>query len=353
MGIGIDIKCATVPVNSNHLFSECGNEYSNEPHIMDEGRIDLDISINDPCLNDSFCHPKYESATLSTITKRNSCPGTFYPISVEQPGGPNPPNPKVVYKATGDAVALKCVQRVIVYEFIVLVSGSYKVIASTEVRILDQQETTEMYSEPYYYLENSFAGIANEATMGTGYVPQLTWLNYLMATLHPSIKRKLPNVTSIPDTTIVALAFGDVYPRLFAIHMRLYGDEILSLGERKVVAGLPIVERERAGVSTMWFIVTAAILVYTVIVLAVLYLCQGPLIIGHVPTCLAGMYALLYASNAKPDCRPGDSPEERATRLDVTYAYGAFYTSDRRKFFSVYRESEVGVGLMAIDEQGE
>lgn len=91
--------------------------------------------------------------------------------------------------------------------------------------------------------------------------------------------------------------------------------------------------------SVYMLAIAATILIYTIVVLVVLYSWQRPRVVGHVPTSLAGMYALLYASNAKDYCGFGRTPEERAQSLGGMYSYEGFKAEDGARRFGVYRES--------------
>lgn len=173
------------------------------------------------------------------------------------------------------------------------------------------------------FLQGIQGGWEREGTSDSGH--DIRWLNYLITTLDLKTVQTLRNVSHIPNETNIANGFQDAYRRLFDINLRLYADTIFGPRDplpQFASAKINVIV-DRVKIRLSMFNIAVAILVTMIWVLVAIYWRQRQTI-GHVPVSLAGMYALLYTSNAQEECGEmvGNTPQKRATRLKK---FGAQY----------------------------
>lgn len=321
------------------------------PSMPGHAELDIAVLVDDGCYDTDHGH--YTSVISlpsdDTMGFSDHCNRSFYAGWVEQPGNPRPNNSQRQNQNYLDAAVVSCTFVEMVYELTATINSAHQVIKTTNIRPLKADAITGMYPANTSAPGDLIRAVANAispATFARGTHSHLVWVNLFMATLTPSILRHLPNVTHVPDTKDLAMAFEDVFQRLFAISLRLYAEEIFSTGKNSVSAGKAIVLQPRVKLSFKMFVLSVVILVYTIAVLVVLYVWRRPKIYGYLPTSLMGMYALLYASNAKEHCGSGRTPAERALTLSGTYACGSFVGGDGRGHYGVHKESEEGTFIV-------
>lgn len=355
IGIGLDITCNFVP--ADRISFPCNG--SAECSFLDNDFNTPSMVISDPCFDMASSDLRRKGPSFDLGFWGFACPRAFFLTWIEHPGDPHPSNPDMPYKAEFDVVAMKCVAQEIVHEITAAVRND-QVVSTTDIRSLSSEEIELMYrasSSTYGLAWSFFSAVYYGFVTDTREISTLAWMNYLMATLTPSIVRHPTNVTHIPDTTDLVSTFEDLYRRLFAINTRLYADEIFFLEESYIEHTTATVQEMRTDVYTPMFATAVAILLYIVVVLSILFIWYRPQIAGHVPTTLAGTYALLYASNAMEYCGPGGTPRERSKGLggENTYGYGKFTGADGRSHFGVFRESADGIapaGPIVDDKNG-
>ncbi|KAI5837192.1 hypothetical protein DFP73DRAFT_589201 [Morchella snyderi] len=173
----------------------------------------------------------------------------------------------------------------------------------------------------------------------------LMWFNWFMARLYPDLVRdELVNATHIPSTDRLVEAFENVYDRLFAQSLQMYSDNVFANVTTKDITAVFRTKEPRVRVSKGMFIISCAVMVYLILVLLALY-CRpraNDYYQNYLPTSLALMWTLLYASTAKDDCAQlrGSNPEERASQLvelGNTYSLGEFVGNDGRTHWGVSR----------------
>lgn len=339
VGIGAEINCRAfyremIPLNS----------LSSMPGYAE---LDIALLMGDECFrgNGGMSTIVISLPSDDTIGFSDHCGRTIFAGWVEQPGNPHPSNPLSPNQNFLDAAVVSCTFIEMANELTATINDAHQVIATTNARPLTVGEMATMYPTNISAPGDLVRAVANAITPSTfavGTHSDLVWVNFFMAVLTPSIIRHLPNVTHVPDTTDLASAFEGVFQRLFAISLRLYAEEIFSAGNSSVSPGTAVVLEQRVKVNFKMFVLTAVILVYTIVVLVVVYMWKRPQIYGYLPTSLLGMYALLYASNAKEYCGTGSTPAKRAMALSGTYAYGSFLGADGKTHYGVNRESEKG-----------
>lgn len=146
-----------------------------------------------------------------------------------------------------------------------------------------------------------------------------------MRTIEPRIVRNVTNMTHIPDEAYIVGAFEEVYRRLFDINLQQSEQTVIALGEPRPVNVAAVVYVSTAYVNDIMFLVALFIILIIMTVLAILYWRrQQP--VGYLPHHLAGMYALLYASNAKDECGQlyGRDPAARAKQLEELGGMGMY-----------------------------
>lgn len=361
LGIGVDIRCG--PVLANNLTKACDLVPMSKQCVNStlDYSVNNFVTVDDPCWPDFANPPSYPRLMLWSgpahdfLVPSIKCPDTFFPIWLEQPGNPNPKfnltRKKLdIYEDYMTAFALKCavIDKLVVLEATVNTNG--QVLSTTSVRPLDSLEVAELYpanrttSLASRFFDRIVTGLWSDTTAQKN---NIQWIDHLIATVEPKTIRNLTNKTRIPDAAYIAPAFEDIYRRLFAIHLRLHADEVIVVPAQqrmpKTVPGQAFLLMDRVTVDTAMFYLAASILAIMIVVLVVLYWDQRQPI-GNLPRTLAGMYALLYASNAKEECGKihGGNPERRARRLEELkgmYVYGMFF-SGANKHYGVYREGD-------------
>lgn len=387
LGIGIDIKCNLLPAQNITMACDMrGCAASNEPYDYS----DYSMVVADPCWGHTVASAAtgtelfttnytWEGLSHDNLVHSTNCPDTFFAIWAERPWDPQPPNGER-YQTHLDSLVLKCTTAETVVELNVLVSKERQVVSSTVVRTLAAEEVTALYPRNGTGPTNiqspvNTTGVANssnpvniESRLAATFIDviragirtenspdshKIRWLNNLMKTIDPRIDRNLRNMTHIPDPAYIAGALEEAYRRLFAINLQLYQATMIGTGELHKHPAAAVVQIDRVGVSSLMFILAASIILTIMTVLTFLYLRRRQPV-GNVPETLAGMYALLYASNAKEECGKlyGKDPKERAKNLEEfegQYVYGSFQDGEH---YGVYRRGELA-GLDTAEMEGK
>lgn len=354
LGISVDINCSLVPAESINL--RCDNFWTNESGIINcpvaaVGNITNYLYIDDPCwkytlmsgaddeyrMNDSY---KWYNPSGDTLVRSANCDDRLFAVWVERPADPKPKDLTFPYQDHFEALALNCMSTDRFVNLTATIAKGGHVVSIGNIHPLDVHEVDALYPPKTgtdarlaaTFLDSIDNGISR------GNYHQIKWFNYLMATVKSEVVRSTPpNITHIPNQSVMS-AFEDVYRRLFAINLRLHARTILSLD---TVEGARIIQpRGKVYVSSTMFYIAAAILGFMIVVLVALYWGQDRQVVGHLPRNLVGMYAHLYASNAKEECAQviGTNPEDRAMKLGELkgrYAYGRFSNG---KNVGVYRK---------------
>ncbi|KAI5839436.1 hypothetical protein DFP73DRAFT_614012 [Morchella snyderi] len=195
---------------------------------------------------------------------------------------------------------------------------------------------------------NASAESANVWAGSQGSTVGLGWYNSHLVSLYPEIVVKGRNITHIPKREVLPDAFQDVIRRLYAIGLRLSSQNFLQYeGTPKKTEAEAIVMIEKVVLSTKMVGLVLGILGYTTIVIVLLYWGpQGERRSSHAPTCLAAMWAHLYASDAKRLCGEirGANIYTRLRMLDkvkgARFTYGRFRGKDGEVHEGVYMEDE-------------
>lgn len=349
LGIGVDIECETV--QAKLIALDCLDPVA-DINCRPPG---ADFSLRNSVTVDNSCWSKNSSELYTTwngpsrdiLIRSDRCTDIFFAMWMEQPGNPHPQMNQSrqrmdIYEDYLEAVILKCTVVDKVVSLTATVNAQGQVLSTTDIRSLDSQEMTELYRNRTASLASGFFDVITTGvcTNVTAVKENIQWLNHLIATIEPKTIRAVTNLTRIPDVAYIINAFDDIYRRLFAINMRLYVDDIITILDRKqkthTVPGKAIVIMDRVNMSTQMFYIAASIILILILVLVGIYWKpRAPL--GHVPQSLGEMYAALYASNAKEECGKirGVNSRERARRLEELggeYRYGVFDTEGGRHY---------------------
>lgn len=381
LGIGIDIKCNQL--DPRNITMACDmSQCATSTEFFDYS--DYSLVVADACWGNTVASAAtgterfttnytWEGLSHDNIIQSTNCPNTFFPIWVERPWDPQQSSGER-YETKLNSLILKCTTVETVAELNIVV-GREQVLSSSVVRNLTSEEVTALYPTNRTglvyipsYLNNTIhanttgpvnitdrlastfidairAGIRTENSPDSH---KIRWFNYLMKSIDPKIDRNLPNMTHIPDAAYIAGAMEEVYRRLFVINLRLYEASIIKSGAEHTHTAAAVLLINRVAVSRVMFHLAGSIILTIMLVLAYIYLRRRQPV-GHVPKTLAGMYALLYASNAKEECGQlsGKNPKERAKHLEEfegKYVYGSFLGGEH---YGVYRRGELAESYTA------
>lgn len=341
IGVGLDINCSLVPEENITLTCVdplCEQEES-APRVLP---YDYTASVDNPCwplLGSGGSrrppnwtdHYTWKGLSHDNIIQSSRlCRNDFFPLWVER--SLNSTVARSVNRTNGNtylnSLIMQCrvVQKAVQLD--IVVSKNSRLQNVSLVRPLNPEEAERLYqsSSTETMSLNFFTQIdASLRTRNTLDRHNMRWINYLMRTIEPKIAR---NTTHIPDRAHVVSAFEDVYRRLFVIFLKLSEDDVVMLMNPETIVVKARVTAWRIDVSYLMYGLAGSIILVIVVVLVVLYW-HHQQVVGYLPTTLAGLYALLYASNAKEECGGlyGRDPAERAKNLqDVggLYACGRF-----------------------------
>lgn len=360
-GIGASISCSLTP---QKLLVQ---------NITEGPVLVYHVGVNDPCWTDDMVSSRYPGIQDVVLSLHRSydwqdnrnpstdfllpspeCPGKFFIGWGERPGDPQPANLTDPYLSWHDYVVLTCSARTIAAEVLVSVDETNTVLSYETVRSLSPSETDKFFNlgtaDPAADFQTSFLKVINKKQSWKTIAEQdwenhmIPWINNLMVSKEPQVRRQLTNVTHIPDTAHVVKTFEDVYKSLFAIYLKLHAEDFFELGETQRGEGRTTIIEERVELSTIIFGIAGGVLALFLLVLTYVYFMRPGRGLSHLPTSLAATHTLLYASNIRDDYfrLGGKSPNERAAKLEGlgnSYAYGSFRGWDHRRHFGIYKES--------------
>lgn len=356
LGIGVDVKCDVVPATvfcmSGTSSEDCLLRDTSYDGVRWDTRYDREsidegwfLTIDDPCWSIGAPNRiRWNNPSDSTLTRGTSCSDTFFAMWLETPSNPHPErNVSTRIPAPyPEGLVLKCELADKVVELTAVVNHTKQVLSTNIGHQLTKQEVLALYPpNSTLSLATGFIDVILTGLHRTGaFEGELVWINYLAKAINNNVVRNLINVTHIPDAIYIGGAFEELFRRLFAINLQLYAADIIAPREQQqgVMSVKTVIQTSRVTVSSMMFSISAAILIGTIAVSVVIYSTQRQPI-GHLPESLAGMYALLYASNAMEECGNvvGINPNERAMRLaelGLKYVYGPFPDGEH---YGVYR----------------
>lgn len=370
--VGAEIKCEFVPEEIITLtcLHYPGPETTTNCTYSGEGSFDSNyITVDDPCwrhldpsrFDNNTNAPwtqRWNSPTGDAFVRSLDCPETFFMVWAERPANPNPTmgeRKMLLYLDNLEAVILKCEATETVAKLTATVNNMQQVLSTEDLQPLSTDEITAFYPPNTSssarlvptFLDTVLTSVLSSGILKAGgYNHNIQWFNYLLATLEPSLVRNKTNVTHIPDTENLVTTVEDVFRRLFATNLALYSKDVFDMGALTEVPAPAVVQRDRVQVNFVMFVLGTAIMVYIMAVITMLYLLKRQELPGQLPVSLAGMYALLYASNAKGECGrvPGSTPRKRAKRLmeiEGKYSYGTFIGENGVSHVGVYREGGV------------
>lgn len=341
IGVGLDVNCSLIPeedITLTCVDALCDREESAPRDLP----YDYTAFVDNPCWPllgstrpyrppNRTDHYTWKGLSHDNIVQSSRlCQNDFFPLWVERSL-----NSKVagsVNRTNGntylDSLIMQCraVQKAVQLDIVVSKNSRLKNVSP--VRALNPEEMTQLYkSTSTDQLSLTFFGRIDAAlqTRNTLDRHNMRWMNHLMRVIEPKIVR---NSSHIPDRAHVVSAFEEVYRRLFVIFLKLSEDDVVILGSPETIVVKATVTAWRVDVSRVMYCLAGSIILVMVVVLVLLYWHRQQTV-GYLPTTLAGLYALLYASNAKEECGElyGRDPAERAKNLqDVggLYACGRF-----------------------------
>lgn len=332
IGVGLDVNCTLVPeedISLTCVHPSCEREISAPRDVP----YDYTAGVDNPCWP-SFGsresrpppnwtdHYTWKGLSHDTIVSGSSaCRTDFFLLWVER--SLNPKVAQSVNQTNGntylDSLFMQCtfVQKAVQLD--IVVSKNNRLQNVSAVRPLDPYELNQLYRTITGNISQAFFHRIKAApqTGNTLDRHNLRWINYLMRAIEPKIVRNATYITHIPDRAYVASAFEDVYRRLFVIFLKLSEDDGVILLDPETIVVKATATAWRVYVSHLMYCLAGSIILVIVVVLVLLYWHREQTV-GYLPTTLAGLYALLYASNAKEECGElyGRDPAERAKNLE-------------------------------------
>lgn len=329
IGISLDINCSLVPREKIILTCDnqnCERGNASRPDII----TDYTVVVGDPCWGNNLFDVtagkkvftvRYSWSGLShnNIFTSSNCSNKFFPLWLELSGNPDHVGGNLSNSAL-TALIMECEVGEKAFEFDIVVGTEGRLINTTSVRALEPQEMVALYvHNATDRLGQSFVDVvaAGLRIENSPDGDKIRWLNYLMRTIEPGIVRPGTNMTHIPDAAYIVDAFETVYRRLFAIQLMLSRETILHGANWTNVTTNAVYPLQSVEVNRLMFSIAGSIVLMIMVVLGFLYW-RRQQTVGYSPRTLAGLYALLYASNAKEECGQlfGRDPAERAKGLD-------------------------------------
>lgn len=336
LGISLKVECSLVPAKD--ITFRCGNPGCG---ASSSSKLDYSLVVNDPCWDYRPGNYSWKGLSHDNIIRSSNCSNMFFPIWVEQPWNLDPKNGNI-YKNHLEAVIMNCttIETVVELETI----GDMNDVRVSELRRnFSQEEIKSLYTPGGAQLATTFNkividGIQAEKSFDSH---KIRWLNSLMRTWFPSIVRTDRNMTHLPNMGFISHAFTTIYARLFLVSLSQAAQDIIDLGTPETIITQGQIRADGVHMQLEMVIITLLMIGgIMVLLLFVYYHCWQP--VGYVPLHLAGMYALLYASNAKEECGKlrGRNPAERAAALGDfkgTYMCGRFGGDKNDTHYGVHR----------------
>lgn len=344
IGIGLDLNCRLVP--EKNVLLDCVDRFC-EQQVSGSKELPYEYtaSVDDPCWNplEQLQASPSEMAKISdyhwkglshdNMVQTYRCENAFFPLWVERSSIPRLPGSANLTNGNRylDSLFMHCEVYQKTVQLNIVVSKNSRLQNVSAVRSLNPEEIYRIYrasgnnTAAKSFLTGIDDGLRTRNTLDHH---KMRWMNYLMKLIEPKIVRNTTYRSHIPDKDHVVSAFEDVYRRLFVIFLKLAEDKLLELGKPQTIVVKATVTAWRVDVSLMMYCLAGSIILVMVVVLVLLYWHRQQKVV-YLPTTLAGLYALLYASNAKEECGElyGRDPAERARNLqDVggLYACGPF-----------------------------
>lgn len=357
-GIGIAVGCTVVPailtcgdrIGGINRSSVCPNRERTNMRYF--------VTVNDTCWGYQGNNPSMPTIELEwklisydDIYPSPTCHDTFYAMWLEKPANPAPPTRDLedLYLNSLDGIVIRCNTTEKVVKLTADVDPKYQVLSTRvdselsppEVRDLYLGRTTTNLSSAFLNVLQS--GLRLQDSSGVHFI---NWISHLVTMIDPMVARTLTNITHVPNPDRIVKAFAETYRHLFAINMQLYEDKIIVPAEPlpETILAPVVVVLDRVNMSVAMYSILVSGLLMTIAMLVVIYWgLKHP--DGQRPESLAGMYALLYASNAREECGQlsGANPVERAKRLKALggkYVYGRFPDGTHH---GVYRSEELKI----------
>lgn len=370
LGFGANVTCQLIPeaqLSRNVMWD------------VDFSTTFQEVKVDDPCWGGEMNPLGFAGAhdvtwfgwnprinpSIDFFLKSPICPGTFFAGWGELPANPRTVDIEFPYVNQTEYVVLRCSSNLQVSEVSAVVDVDGYVLSYDTLASLPRQETRKFFAwsntlDPSMDFDFTFQDIIALARTDDDRIYRsdsltakdlelvinahpIEWLNYLMVQKFPDVRQRAENSTHLPDTAHVAVAFEDVYRTLFAINLQVYTDTYFDLGATRGFQGMSIISRERVELSKTMFIMASAVLVFFIIAVVYVYWARPGKSLSHLPTTLAAMHTLLYASNALVDSAKlrGESKKQRAAKLmelGNTYELGYFVGLDGREHYGVYKD---------------
>jgi hypothetical protein len=343
LGLGASISCSLIPdltVARQCMLSVQGEGYGNQTWVY-AGEVPCNASETTEFWNyesEDPCWPKerprwsiYEGMLMSP-----TCAGTSFVFWGQEGKDEN--------------VVMRCEIQESVVEMIATVDLEGMVLAVGEVAQFTQSEITALYAEESRNNQSLriLPKLLNATDGYYGYAGGVSnpWIDYLIRTPYPSLSNDTDTgLFELPNKTYIVEAFETVFKQVYSMNIRYLESDTISVvpGSSRDVTATVIAVRDVVTVSTIMFGLAIGILLYTILLLPVIYRRHSSAMLPHLPVDLAQTWTALYRSEAKFDCGMvrGSNPKQRANRLGELghiYEYGTFTDSDGKASYGVFRK---------------
>lgn len=354
-GIGIEVGCTVVPATLacpvNSSLSTC--------NPWERNNLTYLFNLNDSCWDNQA---RDSSASLiksnsiitnyDNIHRSATCQDTFFAMWLQRAPNPHLPSDPLYDRYLGslDGIVLKCNTTEKVVKLIADVDENSQVLSTKVSHNLSAEVIRGLYrfssatNLSSDFLDVLQSGLRLQVHSGLHFI---NWISHLITMIDPNVPRTLTNISQVPNSDIIRMAFEQTYRHLFAINLQLYQDKIIAPAVRLQQSNHTevVVVLDRVKMNTAMYLVLVSGLFMMIAMIVVIYWGRKHPD-GQRPESLAGMYALLYASNAKEECGQvdGPNPVERAKKLKALgglYVYGRFPDG---RHHGVYRSGEIKIG---------
>lgn len=344
LGLGASVSCTLIPDFT--ITREC-----KKPAPEENSSSEAWVTVGQPPCNKSESSElwKYESQDscwpqerpkgdeYQSIFKSPTCADTYFVFWKEREGDGN--------------VAMRCKITERVAEMIATVDPKGLVFEAKEVAQFTQREIAALYAEESRYvpsrriLPKLLNPITGPTSSTAGGVSNF-WINYLMSTNYPSLSNNTDTgYFNLPNKAYVVEAFEGVFKQIYSMNICYQASDMISVapGSPRDVTTTVTAVRDVVTVSTIMFGLAIGILLYTILLLPVIYRRHSSAMLPHLPVNLVQTWTALYGSEAKFECGMvrGSNPKERARQLGELghiYEYGTFTDADGNASYGVFRK---------------
>jgi hypothetical protein len=192
----------------------------------------------------------------------------------------------------------------------------------------------------------------------------IDWTNYLMKSLMKSTAILDPSLP-VPNFASTSKALGDVYNRIFTIHLNLKSDGFAPSADGTSVSGIASWKEKKVFMSETMFKISITILAWDIIIVFQLYIWAPPAFLPRLPINIASILSYVAASHAMNEVRDDEGgsvgkKEGGGTNRDQRFGFGKFIGTDGRThvgiervpFVTTLERRRTGSGMFGLRKRG-